>query len=99
MNQNDIIAGIRRNQAAIEAEGVTSVYLFGSHARGDADEHSDVDLFVDYDRGIKGYFSLFELVAVKHIVEDEIGLHVDVVPRNDLKRIRSTAERDAIQVF
>jgi predicted nucleotidyltransferase len=32
---------------------VKRVYLFGSYARGEADENSDVDLLVDVDRSAK----------------------------------------------
>ncbi len=31
---------------ALSARGVRAAYLFGSHARGDADESSDVDLIL-----------------------------------------------------
>ena len=97
MNRDQIIAHIRRRQNDIKAEGVTSLYLFGSRARGDEDDLSDLDVFIEYDSALP--FSLFELVSVKHIVEDELGLPVDVIPRQDLKRIKQAAERDAIQVF
>lgn len=38
---------------------VKRVYLFGSYARGDADENSDVDLLVDLDRSKKVGWTFF----------------------------------------
>lgn len=38
---------------------VKRVYLFGSYARGDADENSDVDLLVDLDRSKKIGWTFF----------------------------------------
>ena len=37
--------------------GITRVYLFGSYARGEATEESDVDLMISY-RKLKGPFAL-----------------------------------------
>ena len=40
-----------------EKYGVAQIYLFGSYARGDANESSDIDLLV-YKGNIKGLFAL-----------------------------------------
>jgi len=42
--------------------GVDHLYLFGSRARGEAREDSDVDLFFDH---LDGSLGLFELMDVK----------------------------------
>lgn len=39
---------------------VNKVYLFGSYARGDADENSDVDLLVELDYSKHIGFSFYE---------------------------------------
>jgi uncharacterized protein len=39
---------------------VNKVYLFGSYARGEADENSNVDLLVDLDRNQKIGWSFYE---------------------------------------
>lgn len=44
----------------IEQHDVSKVWLFGSYARGDADENSDIDRVVDSLR-IKDYDELFDL--------------------------------------
>ena len=55
--------------------GIDSLSLFGSYARGEADEHSDLDFFIE-----KGELrTLFEHSGLILDLEDEFGCHVDVV--------------------
>jgi uncharacterized protein len=55
--------------------GARSVRVFGSVARGDAREDSDIDLLVDLEPGR----SLLDLIAIKQDLEDDLGRPVDVV--------------------
>ena len=57
---------------------VKSVYLFGSYARGEANEKSDVDLLVNYDDNIKK-LSLFDIIKFKINLEDLFKINVDLV--------------------
>ena len=43
MDRQDIIARLRKNEAALKARGVAHAALFGSHACGDARPDSDAD--------------------------------------------------------
>lgn len=58
--------------------GMRSVSVFGSTARGEARQSSDVDLLVEVEEGR----SLFDLIAFKLDVEALLGCEVDVVSRN-----------------
>jgi len=51
--------------AELKRLGVEHLYMFGSTARGEANDDSDVDLFFDYEKGRLG---LFELMDVKEYV-------------------------------
>lgn len=55
--------------------GIESVRLFGSYAKGTANETSDVDLLIEKGR-LK---SLFQLSAFRLDVEDALRLPVDLV--------------------
>ncbi|MCB0003619.1 MAG: nucleotidyltransferase family protein [Anaerolineae bacterium] len=57
--------------------GVTSIAVFGSAARGDFDETSDVDILVDFGRPIG-----WEIVHLQLRLEELIGSEVDLVTRN-----------------
>jgi predicted nucleotidyltransferase len=52
-----------------------NVRVFGSVARGEANEQSDVDLLVHFRDGA----SLFDLIDLKEDAEKMLGLPVDVV--------------------
>ena len=98
MNRIEAIARLKARAAAIKACGATSLYLFGSTARNEAGTNSDLDLFVDYDPAKK--FSLLDLVGIKLLLEDELGMAVDVTTRDSLHpRLREDIEKSAVRVF
>ena len=55
--------------------GATRVRIFGSFARGTARPDSDVDVLVDLQPGS----DLFDLIAIKHGIEDLLGREVHIV--------------------
>ena len=55
--------------------GIKNAYLFGSYARGEANEDSDVDIIID-----KGKITgLIELSGFRLELVDELGTEVDVL--------------------
>jgi uncharacterized protein len=67
-------------RALAQRRGATSVRVFGSMARGDADEASDVDLLVTLAPGVSG-LALGGLLAD---AEELLGRRVDVVTEGGL---------------
>ena len=58
-----------------EKHGVAKLYIFGSYARKEATENSDIDLLID-----KGDVrNLLDYFAFVSDLEDSFGKHVDVV--------------------
>lgn len=49
--------------------------IFGSVARGEEDENSDVDILVHFRQGA----SLFDLMDLKEDTEELLGLEVDII--------------------
>jgi uncharacterized protein len=73
--------------------GAYNVRVFGSVARGDADEQSDLDLLVDMEAGR----SLFDLGGLLVDLEELLGCSVDVVTEKGLRdRIRRRVLQEAI---
>ena len=98
MTRDEIISTIKNSADAIKAEGATAIYLFGSRLRGDNDQDSDVDLFIDYRKDQS--FSLMELVGIQHIIEDALDLDVDVTTRNSLHPLlKKNIEAEAMRIF
>ena len=97
MQRDAAIATLKAHEAELKQLGVRHLYLFGSTARGEAREDSDVDLFFDYD---KGKFGLFELMDVKERTAAILGRKADIMTRDSLHRmLRERIEAAAVQVF
>ena len=69
--------------------GAQRVYLFGSYARGDMDEASDVDLRID-----KGRIRGLELASLLLDLEAALGMSVDLIPSGSLDSDFLAAIRD-----
>lgn len=77
----------------LRRHGVTNPEIFGSAARGDDREDSDVDLLVDFAPGT----SIIDIIGIQHELEDLLGVPVDLVPRSGLKeRVRARAAKDLL---
>ena len=55
--------------------------IFGSYARGDEKENSDIDVLVDFEESA----DLFDLVGLGLFLEERLHCKVDVVPQNSLR--------------
>jgi|GEM_PF-319517 len=74
---------------------VDKLALFGSHARGEAREDSDIDILVDFAPGA----DLLDLSGLKLYLEDIFGRPVDVVPRRAIREeLREAMLADAIDI-
>jgi predicted nucleotidyltransferase len=71
--------------------------MFGSMARGEASQDSDVDLFFDYQKGKLG---VYELMDVKEYAACILGRKTDIMTRDSLhKTLREAIEATAVRVF
>lgn len=78
--------------------GIRALYLFGSTARDEAGDASDLDLLYEYDP--TGQFSLFDQAGAMLELSDSLGAKVDLVSRYGLRpRIRSRVESEMVRVF
>ena len=97
MDKETVIRTLRAHEAELRAEGISHVYLFGSVARGEADEKSDVDLFFDH---TNPNFGFLDLMRVKERFAEILGGKVDAMMRESVhRRIRTRVEAEAIPVF
>lgn len=62
--------------------GVESLWVFGSRARGEGREDSDLDLMVQVP---PGRLSLWDYIGLEQEIEDRLGLNVDLVERRALR--------------
>lgn len=75
---------------------LSKILLFGSVAKGEETERSDVDIAVETD--ITDYFALYDL---KESLENALGAKVDLVrPRERMNpALRRRIENEAIRVY
>jgi predicted nucleotidyltransferase len=59
---------------------ISNLGVFGSYARGEATENSDIDIAVE----ISGPMGL-NFIAMANEIEDLFGIKVDVVPKRSIK--------------
>jgi hypothetical protein len=91
------IQSLRENREEIlqvaAKHGARTVRVFGSVARGEADEASDLDLLVEMEPGR----SLLDLGGLLMELQDLLGCSVDVVTEKGLReRIRDRVLKEAV---
>jgi predicted nucleotidyltransferase len=98
MTLDDVRRLIAPELPALQARGVTALYVFGSVATGNAGPTSDVDVMVDYDPA--SGFNLFDLSGVHCRLSERLGVNVDVVTRDGIhRRIRDRVLKEAVRVL
>ena len=96
MRRNDVLTLVRSHQDGLFQMGVKSLDLFGSVARDEARSDSDVDFLVEFDQP----HGLFQLLRVKHYLEDILRCPVDLGTRIALREhLRETVLEDLIHVL
>ena len=102
MNREQAITRLRAHEAELRAAGVERLSIFGSVARGDATEASDVDILVrlspDAAQGGFAYFG--RLDEINRRLEQILGGPVDIVTEPVRKeRLRQAIKREATLAF
>lgn len=88
---------LRAEEGAMRDLGIVGLSLFGSTAREEAGENSDIDVLVDYD---PTQFDLTDLYDVRLELEARIGAPVHVTVREKLRpEFRSRIEAEAVRLF
>jgi predicted nucleotidyltransferase len=83
MRREEVLRILASHRDEFEAMGVRELAIFGSVARDEATEGSDVDVLVDYHPGTKlSYFRLFDL---QERLEELLGARVDLVTVRGLR--------------
>ena len=89
---------IRRIVEPIAREyGVKRITLFGSYARGEATNKSDIDFHLEDTGGLWGYF---KLCGFKQDLEDCLGSSVDVLTTGSMDReVLEAVRKNEVLIF
>jgi predicted nucleotidyltransferase len=89
-----ILETLEAHRQAIRAFGARRLGLFGSWARGEAQETSDLDFLVEFEPGQKTFDGYMDL---KLFLEDLFGRRVDLVITEGIKpRLRENILREVV---
>jgi predicted nucleotidyltransferase len=97
MKRDEAIARLKEHEPELKQLGVEHLFLFGSTARDEAREDSDVDLFFDHPLASLG---LYQIMDLKEAAARILGRKADIMTRRSLHPVlRADIERTALQVF
>ena len=86
-------------EAACRFPAIKRAYLFGSFARGDFNEGSDVDVRIERDS--EGSFNLRDLAQFASLIEHATGREVDVISSRVVRdaNLAASIEREKVLVY
>jgi predicted nucleotidyltransferase len=106
MDREAVLSTLRLTRARLEALGVRHMFLFGSVARDEASDQSDIDIMVDLDEGTGGrkpLFSALDVGGIQYALCEILGRPVDLVVRSDAlragARLNGVARHQLLDVF
>jgi hypothetical protein len=80
MKKDEMVEALKKyKEQNVRRYGIKSLGVFGSVARNDETESSDIDIVVELDRA-----DLFILADIKQDIEETLGRHVDIVRKRRL---------------
>lgn len=96
MRRQYVLQSLHQDQMTLKQYGVKSLSLFGSVAREEEKETSDIDILVTFEQPL-GFFAFMDL---KDHLEEILGTHVDLVTEDALHpRLRNKILKESIHVI
>ena len=93
-----VLSTLHRHETELRKRGVRHAAVFGSVARGESRDGSDIDVLVELDP--QHPMGLFEYARVRLYISELLGASADVVNRRTLKPLLKDAIlRDAVNAF
>jgi predicted nucleotidyltransferase len=84
---------LSKHRNELQQFGVKPIALFGSVVQGEAQDESDIDILVEFERPV----GLFAFLRLRHRLEDLLGRRVDLVTPAALKRqLRGRILKEAV---
>jgi predicted nucleotidyltransferase len=98
MDKRHVISRLREHRDELIAAGIVHLRVFGSVARGEANDSSDVDLIAEFDN--KKKLTLLDMVGLENRLSELLQVKVDLTPAETMKqRVRATADKEAVLAF
>ena len=94
MRRDDVVNTVKENMEKIKSFGVKRVGIFGSVSRDEADENSDIDFVVEFEKDRGG---MKDFVGVIDYLENLFGKEVDVLTPSGVESIRIKSVKERIK--
>lgn len=96
MSKDSVLKVLENNKLKMNQFGVKRIGIFGSYARGEQTDNSDIDLLVEFEQGKKSYRNLLKLYE---FAEGLFKKKIDVVTVESLsKHIGPYIKKEVIYV-
>ena len=83
LTKNEILKKLENNKNKIKSFGVKKLWLFGSYARGDQKEDSDIDFLVEFEDFIEKKYNSNRKLGI--YLEDLFNKNIDAGFREDIE--------------
>ena len=94
INKDTIFIIINNNKELLKNYGVIRVGLFGSYARNENTDESDIDIILEFEKGKKNFHNYMETC---NIIEKAFNKKVDIVTNDALSSyIRPYIQKEVI---
>ena len=98
MDRSYVIRTLRLHEKELRDAGILHLRLFGSLARNEGSEHSDVDLLAEFDKSRS--LSLVKVGRLQVQLSELLGAQVDLSSADWMREpVRSRALREAVLAF
>src|SRR6266852_6015310 len=95
MDRDEVINKLRAHEPELKAAGIVRLAVFGSVARGDNSQESDVDLLADFDK--TKHYTLLTMGRLENRLTDLLGTRVDLSSPEWLKEsVKNQALSEAV---
>ena len=92
MNREELLDILVKNEQQLKSQGVKLLGVFGSFARNEQTDKSDVDLIVEFEAGKKSYKRFIELT---YFLEDTLKRKVELLTQHSVsKRVMDEIQKD-----
>jgi len=98
MDREHVLSILREHEPQLKASGIVHLRLFGSVARGDQTQTSDIDLLADFNDASR--MTLVKFARLQHDLSLLVGANVDLVSTQGLREyFRKQVSEEAILAF
>ena len=98
MESSDVIRTLQQHERELKQAGIVHLRLFGSVARNEASQQSDIDLLAEFDKS--RHLSLVIVGSIQSRLSELLGVDVDLSSAEWMREpVRSRVLREAILAF